>query len=130
MEDRNPYLILGVPFGTGRAEANAAFARRIKSLPADPAEAQSYKTDLTWALQRIDAGSATPEAEMGYYRLPADPGAGVPDAPGVFAPPPEPGPYDGTAVAVALSRLRADAAREALRRELARRSARTPPPAP
>ncbi|SNY65249.1 hypothetical protein [Paractinoplanes atraurantiacus] len=130
MERRNPYLILGIPFGTGRAGANAAFARRVKSLPADPAQARAWQTDLTWALQRIDAGPAAPEAEMGYYRMPADPGCGAPGEPGVFAPPPEPGPYDEAAVAAALVRLRAEAAREALRRELSRRSAQTPPPAP
>lgn len=130
MTARNPYLILGIPFGTGRAEANAAFARRIRSLPADPAEAQAHRTDLTWALQRIDAGPAAPAAELDHYRLPADPGCGAPEGAGVFAPPPEPGPYDEAAVAAALSRLRADAAREALWRELSRRSAQTPPPGP
>lgn len=130
MEERNPYLILAIPFGTGRAEANAAFARRIKSLPADPAEVQAYRTGLTWALHRIDAGPAAPEAELTWYRLPADPATGAPGGPGVFAPPPEPGPYDEAAVAAALARLRADAAREALWRELSRRSAGTPPPAP
>jgi hypothetical protein len=130
MEERNPYLILGIPFGTGRAEANAAFARRITSLPADPSEARAYKTDLTWALQRIDTGPAAPEAEMGCYRLPADPGCGAAEGPGVFAPPAEPGPYDEAAVAAALARMRADAAREALWRELTRRSAQNPRPAP
>ncbi|MCU7727009.1 hypothetical protein ODJ79_25050 [Actinoplanes sp. KI2] len=127
MEDRNPYLILGIPFGAGRAEANAAFARRVRSLPADPVEARAYQTDLTWALQRIDSGPPQPAAELGCYRLPAGPGT---DEPGVFAPPPEPGPYDEAAVAAALARLRVDAAREALRRRLAERSAGISPPAP
>ena len=30
--DRNPYVILGIPFGASRAEANAAFARRAQAL--------------------------------------------------------------------------------------------------
>ena len=130
MADRNPYLILGIPYGTGRSGANAAFARRSRSPDADPAKARADLIELTWALQRIDEGSATPEAELEYYRLPADRSTGAPDVPGVFAPPPEPGPYDEAAVAAALARLRSDAAREALWRELSRRSARTSPPGP
>jgi hypothetical protein len=130
MESRNPYLILGIPFGTGRAEANIAYARRIRSLPSDPDEARAHKIDLNWALQRIDEGSATPGSELTYYRLPAARTTGAPDGPGVFAPPPEPGPYDEAAVAAALAKLRADAAREALWRELSRRSTRTSPPDP
>jgi hypothetical protein len=124
MAERNPYLILGIPFGTGRAEAQVAFGRRTKSVPADPAEKQAYLTELTWALHEIDAGSATPGAEMNHYRLPAGPGPG---GSGVFTPPEEPGPYDEAA---ALARLRADAAREALRLELLRRAAGAPPPSP
>ena len=30
--DRNPYIILGIPFGASRAEANAAFARKAQAL--------------------------------------------------------------------------------------------------
>jgi hypothetical protein len=118
VERRNPYLILGIPFGTGRAEANKAFARRVKSLPADPAGADARKTDLTWALHAIDEGSATPEAELTYYRLPAATVGGT----GVFAPPEEPGPVSDADADAALEFLRAAAAREALRQELSNRS--------
>ncbi|MET7970925.1 hypothetical protein [Micromonospora sp. NPDC005305] len=130
MESRNPYLILGIPFGTGRAEANKAFARRMKSLPADAAEAETRKVDLTWALQRIDQGPRQPDAEVSLYRLPADPEAGSVDGSGVFAPPGEPCPIGDAAFVDALNQVRIAAARERLRQLLGYRSARTTPPTP
>ncbi|MGX6603189.1 hypothetical protein ACWKSP_13765 [Micromonosporaceae bacterium Da 78-11] len=127
MRAQNPYLVLGVPFGTGRAEANAAFAARNKALPADPAEARTRRTDLTRALQQIDQGPPHPEAELTIYRIPADP---APVGTGVFAPPPEEGPISDEAVAAALRRVRAAAAHEHLIMLLIHHGSRIRPPAP
>lgn len=86
--ERNPYLILGIPFGSSRTEANIAFARKSRSLRRQGDRGRALMTDLTWALNQIDEAIADPETALEVYRIPADPlvfngGAGV------LAPPPE-----------------------------------------
>ncbi len=127
--DRNPYVILGIPFGASRAQANLAFATRAKSLRRRGREGIDQLTDLTWALQQIDDVIRDPAAAMGCYRIPADPevftGAGA----GVLRPPPErlaarPGDRDA-----ALEQLRQAAAGQYLRQLVSIRAAGlTPPP--
>ena len=85
--DRNPYVILGIPFGATRAEANAAFARKARSLRRDGADLDQM-TDLTWALQRIDVAIRDPATAMELYRIPADPEAFQGEGDGVLRPPP------------------------------------------
>lgn len=94
MERRNPYLVLGVPFGASRDEATRAFARRTKSLRRLGAAGRSRHTDLTGALHEIESTRSDPAAAMAPYRVPADPRAAALTADGlfgggVFAPPPE-----------------------------------------
>jgi hypothetical protein len=88
MDNRNPYLILGLPFGATREQATVAFARRSKALRTGGGRGDL--AELTWALQRIEAAPADPAAVMDVYRLPADPAVFADPGPGVLAPPPVP----------------------------------------
>lgn len=84
---RNPYVILGIPFGASRAQANVAFARKARSLRRGGDTDQL--TDLTWALQRIDEAIRQPGTAMELYRIPADPRAFQGGGEGVLQPPAE-----------------------------------------
>ena len=128
MDTRNPYVILGIPFGSSREEANLAFARRAKRLRGSGDRRQL--TDLTWALNMIDEAISHPDAAMEIYRIPADPQAFEADGAGVFRPPPERlGPRPGD-TAAAFRSLQARAAQEALRELLRARAAQVPVPQP
>src|ERR1700727_1939597 len=71
--NRNPYVILGIPFGSSRARANVAFARKARSLRRAGAAGHDALTDLTWALQQIDEAIRNPAAALELYRIPANP---------------------------------------------------------
>jgi hypothetical protein len=110
---RNPYVILGIPFGASGDMATAAFARRSRGLRRAP-DGTARLTELTWALNQVQEALVRPEAAFDLFRVPADPGALVPDGPGALGPPPEPlgrrsGPSDE-----ARERLLAYARHEAL----------------
>jgi len=115
MENRNPYLVLGIPFGSTRDEATKAFARRTRPLRRMGDRAKSELTDLTWALHEIDEAPANPELALTPYRLPADPEAAKVGGTGVFSPGPEQLPIDAEAVQSARLALRMAAAHEYLR---------------
>jgi hypothetical protein len=85
---RNPYVILGIPFGSSREQANIAFARRSRSLRRAGDAGRGKLTDLTWALNQIDEAISTPEVALEIYRIPAEQTA-FEGGPGVFSPPPE-----------------------------------------
>jgi hypothetical protein len=126
--ERNPYLILGIPFGASRGEANAAFARKARVLKRGADLDQM--TDLTWALQRITVAITDPATAMELYRIPADPEAFQVDGEGLLKPPPEQLPaMDGDA-GQALEALRQAAAREYLRYLVTVRAARMSLPRP
>ena len=72
--EKNPYVILGIPFGASRAEANAAFAKKAQALKREGGGLDRM-TDLTWALQRIGVAIKEPATAMELYRIPADPQA-------------------------------------------------------
>lgn len=86
--DRNPYVLLGIPFGSSRAEATAAFARRAKRLRRERG-GESALTELTWAMNQIDEVIRDPDLALGIYRIPADPTTTSPSGPGLFNPEPE-----------------------------------------
>ena len=86
--ERNPYVLLGVPFGSSRDVAQAAFAKRARRLRRQPNGADLL-TDLTWALNQVDEVLRHPELAVDVYRIPADPSALVPDRPGILNPEPE-----------------------------------------
>ena len=87
--ERNPYLILGVPFGSSREEANVAFARRTRALRRQGDAGREGLIELTWALNQVDEAIADPLAALDVYRIPADSRAFESEAPGMFAPAPE-----------------------------------------
>jgi hypothetical protein len=143
MERRNPYLILGIPYGASREEATKAFARRTKSLRRLGAAGHSLHTDLTGALKEIEERPDHPDAAMSPYRVPADPAADLSTGPGVFAPPPETPPPEtpppepppeppppGSPAEAGLHALRTAAAHEYVRHLVRLRASRLGPPAP
>ncbi len=127
--DRNPYVILGIPFGASRAEANQAFARKARAMRA-AGPGNSQMTDLTWALQRISVAIRNPATAMELYRIPADPEAFQGEGPGALRPPPERLEAAAGDADAALDALRRAAAREYLRLLLAIRAANSTLPAP
>lgn len=131
-ERRNPYLVLGLPFGASRDEAVRSFARRTKFLRRLGPSSRARHTDLTGALHEIETAEGPADTRMAPYRIPADPGAAAlasaPSSPfgeGVFAPAPT--PLD---VAPDLSDLRSAAAFEFLRHLVRERGQRLGPPSP
>lgn len=127
--DRNPYLVLGIPFGAPRAEANAAFAKKAQALKREGGSLDQM-TDLTWALQRINVAIREPATAMELYRIPADPEAFQSGGDGVLRPPPEKLPAAEGDRAAALEELRQAAAREYLRYLVTVRAAAVPLPPP
>ena len=86
---RNPYLILGVPFGADPERARAAFARRVREVKAG--ERGSSVEDLTWALHEVEVAARDPMQSLDHYRIPADPEVlRADDCTGLFRPPPQP----------------------------------------
>jgi hypothetical protein len=87
--DRNPYLILGIPFGSSRDEAQAAFARRARPLRRQGDAGRGALTELTWALNEVDVALTDPSSAVDVYRIPADPHAFEANGTGLFSPGPE-----------------------------------------
>ncbi|HEU5026961.1 MAG TPA: hypothetical protein VFV01_18735 [Spirillospora sp.] len=112
--ERNPYLILGIPYGASRDAANIAFARRSRALRRQGLRGGERMTDLTWALNQIDEAETDPGAAVGVYRIPATP-AVFESGPGVLAPPPEALPGRGGDRDTAFHRLHAAAVHDYLR---------------
>lgn len=130
MTQRNPYVILGVPFGATREQANIAFARAARPLRRLGAAGRDRMTDLTWALNQIDEAIREPEAALWLYRIPADPGLLSPSGTGEFAPAPRRfGRRTGDSSA-AVADLRRAAAQEFLRHLLTLQAGRVRAPHP
>lgn len=89
IEARNPYIILGIPFGSSRELALAAFARRSRPLRRAGREAAGQLTDLTWALSQVSELIKDPDANMALFRIPSDPDAFSYEGAGVMRPKPE-----------------------------------------
>ena len=84
-ERRNPYVVLGIPFGAGEARARTGFARARRRLRED-GEARYALEDLTWALHQVEQIIEDPSKAFDVYRVPADSEATRIDRPGVFNP--------------------------------------------
>jgi hypothetical protein len=84
---RNPYGMLGLPFGAARETAARAFARKARGLRHRPGNTEVL-TQLTWALNQIEEAIKDPRTALHIYRVPADPGSLDPEQPGVLQPPP------------------------------------------
>jgi hypothetical protein len=130
MLHRNAYVLLGIPFGSSREQANIAFARKAKPLRRLGPAGRDMLTDLTWALNQLDEGISNPEAEMEIYRIPADPTAFSMPGAGALAPTPERLPARGGDREAALLALQSSAAHEYLRYLVWTRASQIAPPAP
>lgn len=97
-DKRNPYVLLGVPFGAAGDDAAAAFAKRARGLRR-AANGTERLRDLTWALNQVQEFLRQPDLSLDVYRVPADAGALEPDGDGVLRPPPEPLPRRGDSTA-------------------------------
>ena len=71
---RNPYLILGVPYGSPSEIATRAFAKNTKRSKHEENYPYSLE-DLTWARNQIKAHLENPTSDLSTYRVPADPAA-------------------------------------------------------
>lgn len=85
-ERRNPYLILGVPYGSSRGDARHAAARRTRELR-QRQEAPYSTEDVTWALHQVEQVIDDPAAAVEVFRVPAAPGIlDAPSSQGLFHP--------------------------------------------
>jgi hypothetical protein len=121
---RNPYVLLGLPYGASVSEARRAFARRSRDVRwGDRADADL--TDLEWALARIELLQHDPAAMFGVYRVPADPSVlRAPAGFGLLAPAPRAAPRRSPVtpdddLAVVFDAARLDAAQHLLDRTAA-----------
>jgi len=71
---RNPYVILGIPFGASAAEARSGFARTTRRLRSTSGAIYGQE-DLTWALHQVEQVLEHPQMAFAVYRVPADPSA-------------------------------------------------------
>ena len=69
---RNPYLILGVPYGASKAEAASAFAKATQRLRREPESLYGLE-DLNWALHQVEQVHDDPESAIAIFRVPANP---------------------------------------------------------
>ena len=122
MTERNPYLLLGIPFGSSRASANIAFARKSRELRRAGERSGVRMTDLTWALNQIDEAMADPDAALHVYRVPADP-ATFSRGGGVLSPKPEVLPSRGGDTEAAFRMAHETAVHDYLRYLVAARAA-------
>lgn len=90
MMERNPYVMLGIPYGSPRDVATRAFARKAKGQRRSRASAgKGELTDLTWALNQVSEALRDPRSALDVYRVPADIDALKPVGEGVLRPGPE-----------------------------------------
>lgn len=89
IDARNPYILLGIPYGSSRELALVAFAKRSRSVRRLGREGKNAMTDLTWALNQVSESIRSPDESIGIYRIPADPEAYAFVGAGVLKPRPE-----------------------------------------
>lgn len=90
MPDRNPYVTLGIPFGSPKDVATRAFARKAKGQRRKRVNgSDSGLTDLTWALNQASEAIRDPRTALNVYRIPANPEALDSSGEGVLRPGPE-----------------------------------------
>lgn len=91
-DTRNPYVILGIPYGANRDVATRAFARKAKGkrrTRGSDSAGTGELTNLTWALNQISEHIRDPRTAVDVYRIPADPSALEATGTGVLRPPAE-----------------------------------------
>ena len=68
---RNPYLVLGLPYGSSPKDATRAFVRRQKEIGQGTFAAYRI-ADLTWALHQVEQAMHEREVDVTIYRVPAN----------------------------------------------------------
>ena len=69
---RNPYLVLGLEYGSSVRDVSLAFARRSREV--SQGRFSAYTTeDLTWALDQLERSHDDLEIDVSIYRVPANP---------------------------------------------------------
>ncbi len=86
MPERNPYLILGVDFGTSGDDARHAFAHAARRIRRSGGAWDIE--DLNWALHEVEALASNPADGVSLYRVPADTAVFDPGGEGLFRPAP------------------------------------------
>ena len=92
---RNPYLVLGLPYGSSPREATRTFARRSREVNEGRFTGYTVE-DLTWALNQVEQAAQDTGVDVRIYRVPANPSLfdGLPDGDtggsGFFNPSPVP----------------------------------------
>lgn len=89
-ESRNPYVILGVPFGVTADEARRALPAVLRRVRGGAVDLPYTMEDVTWALHQIELAQSDPHVAVDVYRIPAVPGATEPQetTPQLFDPQP------------------------------------------
>jgi hypothetical protein len=84
---RNPYVILGIPFGSDRATAERAFSQRSR-LARKGGDFPHSVDDLIWAINQVESHLDDPTTSAATYRIPVYPEAlRRPTGHGLFRPP-------------------------------------------
>lgn len=69
---RNPYLVLGIPYGASKKEVRRSFAKRARQIKNE--EFDAYRSeDLNWSLQQLEQAEKDPELDIENFRIPANP---------------------------------------------------------
>ena len=85
---RNPYLVLGIDYGTPLGEAKRAFARAARELKRGASRRTIERADLSSALNEVEREMKDPEADVRFFRVPANPSLYEPTGAGLFRPRP------------------------------------------
>lgn len=126
VDTRNPYVILGIPYGSDASTARKGFAAKSRLLKRGGSDVYE-SADLTWALHQIEQADSHDDSRLDVYRIPADPEATEHQGSGLFNPPPEPWqPEPARPVEEVLAELEAKALLEAHLAAIATQ----PPPLP
>ena len=68
---RNPYLVLGLHYGSSKSAVRKAFAKRSKEIKRGAFNEYRIE-DLNWALHRLEQADIDPELDLEFYRAPAN----------------------------------------------------------
>jgi len=68
---RNPYLVLGLPYGASKKEVRKGFAKRARDLKKGKFTAYRNE-DLNWALHQLELAEKDPELDIENFRAPAN----------------------------------------------------------
>lgn len=86
---RNPYLLLGIDYGTPPDRARRAFARAARRVRR-ASDTDVTVEELNAALHEVQNLEGDPFDLIEHVRVPADPEVFAPRGPGLLDPPPEP----------------------------------------